>query len=105
MTRVVFIEENGTRHEVDVADGVSLMEAARDNEIPGITAECGGMLACGTCHVYLDESWFAAIGGPHAAEAAMLESLERHRPTSRLACQVMLVPGLSGLVARVAEAE
>ena len=105
MTRIVFVEVNGTRHEVDAADGLSLMEAARNNDIPGIAGECGGLLACGTCHVYVDESWFALTGGPQAAEAAMLEGLERRVSTSRLSCQLVLTPELCGLVARVAEAE
>jgi 2Fe-2S ferredoxin len=98
MGKVRFIDHEGTERDVDVADGVSLMEAARDNDVPGIEAECGGACACATCHVFVDEVWFEAVGGPGEAEESMLEFAAEVRPTSRLSCQVLMSPEIDGVV-------
>ena len=80
--------------------GHSLMEAAVNQGIPGIRAECGGSCACATCHVIVDPMWQATVGPPHPAEDHLLELLER-QDGSRLACQIKLREALAGLVVRV----
>jgi 2Fe-2S ferredoxin len=105
MTRITYIEPDGTRHEVDVKPGLSVMEAAKQNDIPGIIAECGGACACATCHVYVDEAWFARTGGPSETEASMLEFSVDPRTTSRLACQIPVTEALDGLVVRLPESQ
>ena len=61
MAKITYIEHNGTSHTVDVANGLTVMEGARDNNIPGIEADCGGACACSTCHVYVDAGWIDKI--------------------------------------------
>ena len=57
MPKITYIEHNGKSHEIEVANGLSVMEGAVQNNIPGIDADCGGSCACATCHVYVDEKW------------------------------------------------
>ena len=64
MPRVTFIEHNGTVHEVDATNGVSLMRAATDNSVPGIDGDCGGHCACATCHVYIEARMAAPVRAP-----------------------------------------
>ena len=101
MATVVFIEQNGTKHVVEAAAGQSLMEAARDNSIPGIIADCGGACACATCHVYVREEWISRAGAPGGMESDMLEAAEGVRDTSRLACQIHVTEELDGLIVEV----
>ena len=72
MAKITYIEHNGTRHEVDVATGLTVMEGARDNNIPGIEADCGGACACSTCHVYVDPSWVEKLPAKDDMEEDML---------------------------------
>lgn len=74
------------------------MEGARRDEIPGIDADCGGACSCGTCHVYVDETWVARVGGPSANERDMLELAVDVRSNSRLSCQIQVRPELDGLI-------
>lgn len=96
MVRITFIEHDGTRHEVEAPVGQSLMQAARDNNVPGILAECGGVCACATCHVYLSEPAFSLAGERTDVERDMLEFAEGTRATSRLSCQVELTEAMDG---------
>ncbi len=73
MARITYIEFNGTPHEVDVPTGLTVMEGARDNNIPGIEADCGGACACSTCHVYVDDSWVEKLPPREAMEQDMLD--------------------------------
>jgi 2Fe-2S ferredoxin len=57
MAKITYVEHGGKEHVVDVAPGLTVMEGARDNGIPGIEADCGGACACSTCHVYIDPAW------------------------------------------------
>ncbi len=79
------------------------MEVAVKNLVPGIEAECGGALACATCHVYVDEAWREAVGGPSEMEEDMLDFAYDVRSNSRLSCQVKMTPELDGLVVNVPE--
>jgi len=79
------------------------MEMAIKNSVPGIEAECGGACACATCHVYVDDTWKEAVGGPEAMEEDMLDFAWEVQPTSRLSCQVKVTDALDGLVVRIPE--
>ena len=73
MVKITYIEFNGTEHVVDVEDGLTVMEGARDNDIPGIEADCGGACACSTCHVYVDKNWVDKLPQKEDMESDMLE--------------------------------
>lgn len=95
---IVIVAVDGSRIEIDAPAGRSLMRAATDAGVEGIAADCGGVLSCATCHVYVDAAWSDRLAPPSADEEAMLEltSAER-RPTSRLSCQIPLTATLDGL--------
>ncbi|UUP15756.1 2Fe-2S iron-sulfur cluster-binding protein [Nitratireductor thuwali] len=103
MTRLTFIAFDGTRFEVEAENGSTVMENAIRNAVPGIEAECGGACACATCHVYVDEEWTDAVGGPEVMEEDMLDFAYDVRPNSRLSCQIKVSDELDGLVVQVPE--
>lgn len=103
MAKITYIEFNGTPHEADVPSGLSVMEGAIDNNIPGIEAECGGACSCATCHVYVDPAWVAATGTADYLEQDMLECAMDLQETSRLSCQIEVSDELDGLVVRMPE--
>jgi 2Fe-2S ferredoxin len=105
MARITYIEFNGTPHEVDVPSGLSVMEGAVDNNIPGIEAECGGACSCATCHVYVDETWLAQTGERDAMETSMLNLAEGVAENSRLSCQITVNEALDGLIVRMPESQ
>ncbi|RZJ42146.1 MAG: 2Fe-2S iron-sulfur cluster binding domain-containing protein, partial [Brevundimonas sp.] len=88
MPAVTYIEHDGTEHSVEVKTGLSVMEGAIRNNVPGIDADCGGACACATCHVYVDEAWLEKTGKPSAMEESMLDFAENVEPNSRLSCQI-----------------
>ena len=98
MAKITYIEHNGTRHEIDVPNGMTVMEGAVKNMIPGIDADCGGACACATCHVYVDDAWMPKVGTPEGMEESMLDFAEDVRPNSRLSCQITVTDELDGLV-------
>ena len=98
MPRVIFFAHNGTRHEVDATNGVSLMRAAVDNSVPGIDADCGGACACATCHVYVDPDWLAKTGTRTEMEEEHAQLRRRRADNSRLACQIEMTDALDGIV-------
>lgn len=105
MPIVTYVAADGARQAVDVPAGENVMRAAVNNGVEGIVGECGGGLACATCHCYVDEAWTAAVGGPSSDdERDMLESAAAEvRPTSRLSCQIEVSPELDGLVVLLPE--
>jgi 2Fe-2S ferredoxin len=103
MTKLTIVAFDGTRHELDVENGSTVMENAVRNSVPGIEAECGGACACATCHVYVDDAWAAKVGAPEAMEEDMLDFAYDVRPTSRLSCQIKMTEALDGLVVHVPE--
>jgi 2Fe-2S ferredoxin len=103
MVKVTYIEHNGTVHEVEGAEGATVMETAVKNGVPGIVAECGGACACATCHVYVEKEWKEKVGDPSPMEEDMLDFAFDVRKTSRLSCQIRLKPELDGLVVRIPE--
>ncbi len=105
MLKVSFIEHNGTRHNVEVADGTTLMRAAVDNAVPGIDGDCGGQCACATCHVFVEADWLARTGARTELEDEMLNFAASTQPTSRLACRITLTAALDGLVVRMPDGQ
>ncbi|WP_077033969.1 2Fe-2S iron-sulfur cluster-binding protein [Pelomonas sp. KK5] len=104
MPDITFIHPDGREEGFEAPVGVSLMQAATGYGIDGIVAECGGSMACATCHVIVDEAWAARLPPPSASENEMLEVTAVPRePTSRLSCQIPLTPELQGLVVRLPE--
>lgn len=101
MTTVTFVEADGTRHEVQARNGRSLMQAAVQNAVSGIDADCGGNCLCATCHVILDEVWYDRLGGPNPDEEEMLDPTPERTPTSRLSCQIQVTEALDGLVVQL----
>jgi len=101
MARITYIEHGGVEHVIDAPAGLSVMEGAVRNAVPGIDADCGGAAACATCHVYVDEAWLSKTGARTTMEAAMLEFAEGVAANSRLACQIRIAPALDGLVVRL----
>ncbi|TYB81158.1 2Fe-2S iron-sulfur cluster-binding protein [Maritimibacter fusiformis] len=104
MAKITYIEHNGTEHVVDVPNGLTVMEGARDNGIPGIEADCGGACACSTCHVYVAEDWVDKLSPKEPMEEDMLDfAFEPDPVRSRLTCQLKVTDALDGLVVQMPE--
>jgi 2Fe-2S ferredoxin len=100
MARIKYISADGKETEVDAAPGISVMQAAVNNGVPGIVAECGGACSCATCHVHVDPAWFDKIPPAQDMEKDMLEFVIEPQPTSRLSCQIKISDAMDGLVVR-----
>ena len=105
MPRVTYVETDGKVHEANVPVGLTVMEGARRDGIPGIDADCGGACSCGTCHVYVDEAWRERVGPPGANERDMLEFAVDPKDSSRLSCQIQVRGDLDGLVVHLPAAQ
>jgi 2Fe-2S ferredoxin len=105
MPHITFIEHDGTKYEVTADNGTSVMEAALDNSVPGIDADCGGQCACATCHVFINGDWAAKIPARDDMEESMLELAEGVTEFSRLACQIPMSDALDGLKVQLPEAQ
>ena len=104
MAKITYVEHNGTEHVVEVANGLTVMEGARDNNIPGIEADCGGACACSTCHVYVDAAWVEKVPAKDDMEEDMLDfAFEPDPARSRLTCQIKVTDALDGLVVQMPE--
>ena len=103
MPKITFIQPDGTRQEVEADEGMTVMEAAVKNSVPGIEAECGGACSCATCHVYVAEDWRETTGQPDEMEEDMLDFAFDVRDSSRLSCQIKVRDELDGLVVHVPE--
>lgn len=101
MPKVTYIEHGGQSHDVEVPVGLSVMEGARQNGVPGIDADCGGVGACATCHVYVDDQWRDATGEPGENERELLECATAVESNSRLSCHIAMSDALNGLVVRL----
>ena len=98
------VNRDGVEQEVSAPKGASLMEPLRDLE-DGVTAICGGMCSCATCHVYVDESWMAKLPAAMSDETDMLKDLVSYRPNSRLSCQIQVTDAIEGLRVTIAPEE
>lgn len=103
MIKVHFLTADGEEHLAEADLGNNLMQVAVGNSISGIAADCGGAMACATCHVHVDEAWYGRLPEPLDAERDMLEFADNPSDTSRLSCQIELAAELDGLVVRVPE--
>ncbi len=97
MPKITYIEHNGKSHTLDVENGLTVMEGAVQNNIPGIDADCGGGCACATCHVYVDKKWFNKLSKKENAEQDMLDVAFEPNSFSRLSCQIIISDELDGL--------
>jgi 2Fe-2S ferredoxin len=104
MAKITYIEHDGKEHVVDVANGMTVMEGARDNNIPGIEADCGGACACSTCHVYVDASWVEKLPAKDDMEVDMLDfAFEPDETRSSLTCQLKVTDALEGQIGQMPE--
>ena len=103
MAKITYIDFGGTARTIEVKTGLSVMEGAVKNNVPGIDADCGGACACATCHVYVEDAWREATGTPEQMEEDMLDFAFDVRPSSRLSCQIRVTEALDGLVVHVPE--
>ena len=98
MTKIVYIEHGGKSHNIDVQNGLTVMEGAIQNNIPGIDADCGGGMSCATCHVYInDDKWFSKLPEKEMGEDDMLDQAYEPKSNSRLSCQIIVSDELDGL--------
>ena len=98
MAKITYIEHSGKFHTIQVQNGLTVMEGAVQNNIPGIDADCGGSMACATCHVYVKEEWFNKLPKKEDGEEDMLDMAYEPNKFSRLSCQLTVSDELEGLV-------
>lgn len=98
MPRAIYIDANGGEFEVEVAVGENLMQAAVDHMIDGIIGECGGVMACATCHCYVDPKWAEKLPAPTEFEEDMIDMAIEPNDNSRLSCQLEMTDELDGIV-------
>ena len=103
MPKITYIEHKGKAHTIDVPNGLTVMEGAVQNDIPGIDADCGGSMACATCHVYVKEEWFDKLKKKEDGEEDMLDMAYEPNKFSRLSCQLIVSDELEGLVVNLPE--
>ena len=98
MSKITYIDSSGNSKTINIANGLSVMEGAIQNNIPGIDADCGGGMACATCHVYVKEEWLNKLDKPEDAEQDMIDMAFEPKKNSRLSCQLIVSEELDGLV-------
>ena len=103
MSKITYIEHNGKEHTIEVANGLTVMEGAIQNNIPGIDADCGGSMACATCHVYVKEEWFNKLPKKEDGEEDMIDMAFEPNKFSRLSCQLIVSNELEGLIVQLPE--
>ena len=101
MAKITYIEHTNKENVVEVSNNMSVMEGAIQNNIPGIDADCGGSMACATCHVYVDEKWFNKLEKKDEGEEDMLDMAYQPNKFSRLSCQLIVSNELDGLILRI----
>ena len=103
MAKITYIEHSGKSHTVEVANGLTVMEGAVQNNVPGIDADCGGSMACATCHVYVKDDWFNKINEKSEGEDDMIDQAYEPKKISRLSCQITISEKLDGLEVNLPE--
>ena len=98
MSKITYIDKDGNSKTIDVENGLSVMEGAIQQNIPGIDADCGGSMACATCHVYVEEKWLNKIPKAEEAEEDMIDMAYEPKKNSRLSCQIIISDELDGLI-------
>jgi 2Fe-2S ferredoxin len=97
MSKITYTDNKGNSKTIDVENGLTVMEGAIQNDIPGIDADCGGSMACATCHVYVEEKWLDKISKAEEAEVDMIDMAFEPKKNSRLSCQLIISDELDGL--------
>jgi 2Fe-2S ferredoxin len=103
--KITYVSFDGQTQTVDVKEGMSVMEAAVRNDVPGIDGECGGACACSTCHVLVDPEWLEQVGSAGAMELDLLQAASEVGASSRLACQIRVTRELDGLIVRTPQSQ
>ena len=103
MPKITYIEHTGKTHTIDVPNSLTVMEGAVQNDIPGIDADCGGSMACATCHVYVKEEWFDKLKKKEDGEEDMLDMAYKPKKFSIFSCQLIVSDELEGLVVNLPE--
>ena len=98
MAKITFIEQSGSKTTIEIDNGLTVMEGAVQNNVPGIDADCGGSMACATCHVYVNEDWYGKIKPPDNGEQDMIDMAYEPKKNSRLSCQLIVGDELDGLI-------
>ena len=98
MVKIIYKNNQGNSKTLEVEKGLSVMEGAIQNDIPGIDADCGGAMACATCHVYVEEKWLNKIPKAEEAEVDMIDMAYEPKKNSRLSCQIIVSDDLDGLI-------
>ena len=101
MAKIKYIEFNGKEHEIEVPNGMTVMKGAVHGNIPGIDADCGGGMACATCHVYVQDDWYNKLSAKEDGEEDMLDMAFEPKKNSRLSCQLIVSDELDGLVVNI----
>ena len=97
MPKITYKDFQGEKKTIEVDNGLSVMEGAIQNDIPGIDADCGGSIACATCHVYVEEKWLNKLPKAEDAEVDMIDMAYEPKKNSRLSCQLIVSDELDGL--------
>ena len=101
MAKITYITHDNQNHTVEVQNGLTVMEGAVQNDIPGIDADCGGGMACATCHVYINDEWFDKLPSKEDGEEDMLDMAFEPKKNSRLSCQITISNELDGLIVNI----
>ena len=97
MAKINYITHNNETYTVEVQNGLTVMEGAVQNDVPGVDADCGGGMACATCHVYVKEEWLDKLPMKEDSEEDMLDMAFEPKKNSRLSCQLVVSDELDGL--------
>ena len=101
MPKITYKTQDDKTHIIDVQNGLTVMEGAIQNDIPGIDADCGGGMSCATCHVYVNEEWLDKLPAKEDGEEDMLDMAFEPKKNSRLSCQLIVSDTLDGLVVKI----
>ena len=102
MPQLTVIQRDGESRTIDAQDGLSVMEAIRDNGFDELLALCGGCCSCATCHVYVDEAYADKLPPMSEDENDLLDSSDHRGPQSRLSCQIPVSSALEGMKVTIA---
>ena len=97
MAKITYKDQEGNSKTIEVENGLSVMEGAIQNNIPGIDADCGGSMACATCHVYVEEKWLNKLPKAEEGEVDMIDMAFEPKKNSRLSCQLIVSDEMDGL--------
>ena len=103
MAKIIYKDYQGNSKTIELEKGLSVMEGAIQNDIPGIDADCGGAMACATCHVYVEEKWLDKLPKAEDAEVDMIDMAYEPKKNSRLSCQITVSDKIEGLIVHLPE--